>query len=203
MDIRFHKSDLPTDYRAGSAIAIDTETMGLDVQRDRLCLVQISTGDGQADIVQIMKDQEDAPNLKTVLEDRDILKIFHFGRFDIAILKKTFGADIGPVYCTKIASRFARTFTQQHGLKDLCHDLLNLEITKEQQTSDWGSSELSEEQLRYAATDVIHLHAIKAALDEMLAREGRASLANECFRFLPIRAEIDLRGWTGKDIFAH
>ena len=203
MEIRFHSGDLPMDYQTGLSIAVDTEAMGLNQQRDRLCLVQLSSGDGSADIVQIAIDQSDAPRLKSILENRNILKIFHFGRFDIALLKKTFGADISPVYCTKIASKFARTFTRQHGLKDLCRELLGIELIKEQQSSDWGASELSREQLQYAATDVIHLHALQKALDSMLEREGRAHLAQACFRFLPTRAEIDLKGWSEKDVFAH
>ncbi len=203
MQIRFHKGDLPEHYDPGASAAIDTETMGLRMGRDRLCLVQLSTGDGNADIVQISVSQTEAPRLKSVLENPAVLKIFHFGRFDIAALKRRFGAEIGPVYCTKIASHFARTYTDQHGLKALCRDLLGLELKKEQQSSDWGAGELTDEQLQYAAADVIHLHALKKELDVMLEREGRTRLAAACFEFLPARAEIDIQGWAGKDIFAH
>ena len=203
MEIRFHRGDLPDSYDPGGSVAVDTETMGLQMGRDRLCLVQLSTGDGSADIVQIPAGATEAPRLESVLENAAVLKIFHFGRFDIAALKRTFGAELSPVYCTKIASRFARTYTEQHGLKVLCRDLLGVEIEKEQQSSDWGADHLTAAQLQYAASDVIHLHALKAVLDGMLEREGRAQLAAECFRFLPVRAEIDLQGWAGKDIFAH
>ena len=203
MHIRFHQGDLPQVYHPGESVAIDTETMGLHLQRDRLCLVQMSNGDGSADVVQIGSDQANAPNLKAVLENSGILKIFHFGRFDMAILKKTFNANINPVYCTKIASKFARTYTDQHSLKVLCREILDIDLEKTQQSSDWGSNELSKEQLQYAASDVIYLHKLKSALDSMLEREGRAALAAECFKFLPTRVDIDLQGWNGKDIFAH
>ncbi|MCY4006098.1 MAG: ribonuclease H-like domain-containing protein [Rhodobacteraceae bacterium] len=201
--IRLHNEDLPEGFFCESAVAIDTETMGLQMPRDRLCLVQLSTGDGDADIIQISQSQQSAPRLKRLLEDPAILKIFHFGRFDIAALKGRFGYNISPVYCTKIASRLARTFTEQHGLQALCRDLLGIELQKQLQSSDWGAIHLTEEQLQYAASDVIHLHAIRQSLDYILQREGRMKLAEKCFEFLPVRADIDLLGWSGKDIFAH
>lgn len=203
MKIHLYQEDLPENYNVGNSIAIDTEAMGLNTQRDRLCLIQLSTGDGNADIIQIAAGQTAAPYLKTICENSNILKIFHFGRFDIALLKRALGIDVNHVYCTKIASRFARTYTDQHGLKMLCRELLNLDIEKQQQSSDWGKRNLTEEQLHYAASDVIHLHALKEKLDEMLIREGRKRLAEECFKFLPTRVDIDLHGWQGKDIFAH
>lgn len=203
MKIHLHQEDLPENYNVGNSIAIDTEAMGLNTQRDRLCLIQLSTGDGNADIIQIAAGQTAAPCLKAICENSNILKIFHFGRFDIALLKRALGIDVNHVYCTKIASRFARTYTDQHGLKMLCRELLNLDIEKQQQSSDWGKRNLTEEQLHYAASDVIHLHALKEKLDEMLIREGRKRLAEECFKFLPTRVDIDLHGWQGKDIFAH
>lgn len=203
MKIRLHQEDLPENYNVGKSIAIDTEAMGLNTQRDRLCLIQLSTGDGSADIIQINLGQTAAPCLKEICENSDILKIFHFGRFDIALLKRALGINVNPVYCTKIASRFARTYTDQHGLKVLCKELLNLDIEKQQQSSDWGKHNLTEEQLHYAASDVIHLHALKEKIDEMLIREGRKHLAEECYKFLPTRVDIDLQGWQGKDIFAH
>ena len=191
----------------GASVAIDTETMGLNPHRDRLCLVQLSAGDGDCHLVRIPPGPKGAliaaPNLKRLLSDARILKLFHFARFDIAALKNALGVMAQPIYCTKTASRLVRTFTDRHGLKDLCKDLLGIELKKEQQTSDWGAPDLSQEQLRYAATDVVHLHALKAKLDEMLAREGRAALAQACFDFLPTRAELDLAGWAEVDIFAH
>jgi ribonuclease D len=203
MSIHLHHGDLPADLDFGASVAIDTETMGLDPHRDRLCLAQLSAGDGVSHLVQFAPGGYDAPRLKALLTDPKVLKIFHFGRFDIAVLKHYLGALAGPVYCTKIASRLARTFTDRHGLKDLCRDLLGIELSKQQQSSDWGAAELSDEQLRYAASDVLHLHALKQRLDEMLAREGRTGLAQACFDFLPTRALLDLAGWGAEDIFAH
>ena len=201
--IRVHREDLPKGYDPGDVIAVDTETMGLNMNRDRLCLVQLSTGDGTADIVQITSGQCGAPVLQSVLENHSVIKLFHFARFDIAALKKHLGASVAPVYCTKIASRLVRTYTDQHGLKALCRELLKVSLDKEQQSSDWGTDELTQDQLRYAALDVIHLHQLKDILDRMLAREGRTDLAEACFNFLPVRARIDLQGWENKDIFAH
>ena len=203
MTIRLHRGDLPDISRYRDAVAIDTETMGLDVPRDRLCVVQLSPGDGSADVVQIPPRGADAPNLKRLLADKALLKIFHFARFDLAVLSKTFGLMPEPVYCTKIASRLARTYTDKHGLKDLVREVLGQELSKQQQSSDWGAPELSEAQVAYAAADVIHLHALKQRLDVMLAREGREQLAQACFRFLPDRVRLDLAGFTGEDIFAH
>ncbi len=202
MTIRLHRGDLPDISRYRGAVAIDTETMGLDVSRDRLCVVQLSPGDGSADVVQILP-RGDAPNLKRLLADQALLKIFHFARFDLAVLFKTFGLMAMPIYCTKIASRLARTYTDKHGLKDLVREVLGQELSKQQQSSDWGAPELSEAQVAYAAADVIHLHALKARLDAMLAREGREQLAQACFRFLPDRVRLDLAGFASEDIFAH
>jgi ribonuclease D len=207
MTIRLHRGDLPDLARYRGAVAIDTETMGLDWRRDRLCVVQLSPGDGSADVVQIPVGAQDsatvAPNLKRLLADPAVLKIFHFARFDLGILCRTFGVMPGPVYCTKIASRLARTYTDKHGLKDLTREVLGLEISKQQQSSDWGSDQLSEAQVSYAASDVLHLHALKERLDSMLAREHRADLAAACFGFLPDRVRLDLAGWAAEDIFAH
>jgi ribonuclease D len=203
MTVRLHRGDLPNLSGYAGSVAIDTETMGLDVHRDRLCLVQLSPGDGSADVVQIPPGAKDAANLKRLLADPSILKIFHFGRFDMGILCKTFGVMPGPVYCTKIASRLARTYSDKHGLKDLVRELLGVDLSKQQQLSDWGSEQLSDAQIAYAAADVQHLHALKAKLDAMLAREGRAELAAACFRFLPDRVRLDLAGWPEDDIFAH
>jgi ribonuclease D len=203
MNIRLHRGDLSADIMLGPVVAVDTETMGLNPLRDRLCLVQLSSGDGNSHLVQIARDQESAPNLKQLLENPAVLKLFHFARFDIAALKHQLGIECRPLYCTKIASRLVRTFTDRHGLKDLCRDLLGIDLSKQQQSSDWGAAELTQEQLRYAASDVLHLHALKAKLDEMLAREGRQALAEACFGFLPARAELDLAGWPDLDIFAH
>jgi ribonuclease D len=197
-----HRNDLPADLDLGPVIAIDTETMGLNPHRDRLCLVQLCSGDGQAHLVQ-MVDGFDAPNLKALLTDPKVLKLFHFARFDVAMLQRYLGVTTAPVYCTKVASKLARTFTDRHGLKDLCRDVLGVEISKQQQSSDWGADKLTEEQLRYAASDVEHLHALKAKLDVMLAREGRAALAQACFAFLPVRAALDLAGFPGPDLFEH
>jgi ribonuclease D len=203
MTIRLHRGDLPDLTRYRGAVAIDTETMGLDPRRDRLCLVQLSPGDGSSDVVQIAVSQTDAPNLKRLLADPALLKIFHFARFDLGALHHAFGVMPAPVYCTKIASRLTRTYTDKHGLKDLARDLLGIDLSKQQQLSDWGSETLSEPQLAYAASDVLHLHALKEKLDILLAREGRASLAAACFRFLPDRVRLDLGGWAAEDIFAH
>jgi ribonuclease D len=203
MTIRQHRGDLPDLSRYSGPVAIDTETMGLDPLRDRLCVVQLSPGDGSADVVQIPHGATDAPNLKRLLADTARLKIFHFARFDLLALYRTFGVMAGPVYCTKIASRLARTYTDKHGLKDLLREVLGIEVSKQQQSSDWGADQLSEAQVSYAASDVLHLHALKSKLDAMLAREGRAELAAACFRFLPDRVRLDHAGWAAEDIFAH
>ncbi|MGJ4958034.1 ribonuclease D [Bradyrhizobium sp. HKCCYLRH2015] len=203
MTVRLHRGDLPDLSRYTSSVAIDTETMGLNPHRDRLCVVQLSPGDGSADVVQIPKGHTDAPNLKALLGNPDITKIFHFARFDVAALFHAFGVMPQPVYCTKIASRLARTYTDRHGLKDLVRELLNVDLSKQQQSSDWGADTLSEPQLAYAASDVLHLHALREKLDVMLAREGRLALAQACFAFLPHRATLDLGGFEAEDIFAH
>ena len=203
MTLRLHRGDLPDLFRYTGAVAIDTETMGLEPVRDRLCVVQLSPGDGSADVVQIGRDIGPAPNLKALLADTSKLKIFHFARFDIAILFKSLGVMPQPVYCTKIASRLARTYTDKHGLKDLVKDMLGKDISKQQQLTDWGAEQLTEAQVAYAAEDVLHLHALKEKLDAMLARENREELAAACFRFLPVRAQLDLMGWAEQDIFAH
>jgi ribonuclease D len=204
MTIRVHRGDLPdlSHYRGG-AVAIDTETMGLDPSRDRLCVVQLSPGDGTADVVQIPAGANEAPNLTKLLADGSILKIFHFARFDLGALQKRLAVMPTPVYCTKIASRLARTYTDKHGLKDLTKELLGKDISKQQQSSDWGADTLTEAQVAYAADDVLNLHALKAKLDTMLAREGREELAAACFEFLPARAKLDLSGWAEEDIFSH
>jgi len=204
MTIRLHRGDLPDLARyGGGAVAIDTEAMGLDVNRDRLCVVQISPGDGSADVIQIPASTSEAPNLTKLLADARILKIFHFARFDLAVLHKRLGIMPFPVYCTKIASRIARTYSDKHGLKDLVRELLGIDLSKQQQLSDWGAEALSDAQLAYAASDVLHLHALKEKLDAILLREGRAELAAACFRFLPDRVRLDLAGWSDQDIFAH
>ncbi|KPH80892.1 MULTISPECIES: ribonuclease D [Bosea] len=203
MTIRFHRGDLPDGFDAGASIAIDTETLGLNPHRDRLCVVQLSRGDGSADVVQIRKGAERPVNLVRLLEDPAVLKLFHFARFDVAVLRHAFGVVTGPVYCTKIASKLTRTYTDRHGLKDLVRELLGVDLSKQQQSSDWGADTLSEAQLTYAASDVLHLHALHARLEMMLAREGRTHLAKACFDFLPFRAELDLAGWAETDIFAH
>jgi ribonuclease D len=203
VSIHLHRGDLPSGLTWGTAVAVDTETMGLHPGRDRLCLVQLSAGDGVCHLVQIAAGQTEAPRLVALLTDPAVLKLFHFARFDLAMLKHALGAQVAPIYCTKIASRLVRTFTDRHGLKDLAKDLLNVELSKQQQSSDWGAAELSTEQLRYAAADVLHLHRLKDRLDEMLTREGRTELAQACFGFLPVRVELDLRGWPAEDIFAH
>lgn len=203
MTIRFHRGDLPDGFDAGASIAIDTETLGLNPHRDRLCVVQLSRGDGSADVVQIPKGGARPVNLIRLLEDPSVLKLFHFARFDIAVLHQAFGVVTGPVYCTKIASKLTRTYTDRHGLKDLVRELLGVDLSKQQQSSDWGADTLSDAQLTYAASDVLHLHALHARLEMMLAREGRTHLAKACFEFLPFRAELDLAGWPETDIFAH
>ena len=203
MTIRLHRGDLPDLSRYTDSVAIDTETMGLHPHRDRLCVVQMSNGDGTADVIQIPKGHTDSPNLKALLANPAITKIFHFARFDVAVLYNTFGVMPAPVYCTKIASRLSRTYTDRHGLKDLVREVLNVELSKQQQSSDWGAQSLSEAQLAYAASDVLHLHALREKLNVMLAREGRTDLAKACFDFLPARARLDLDGWEAEDIFAH
>ncbi|MEO1599417.1 MAG: ribonuclease H-like domain-containing protein [Pseudomonadota bacterium] len=203
MTVTLHKGDLPDGLDLGSAVAIDTETMGLITHRDRLCLVQLSSGDGTAHLVQIAKDQMEAPNLVRMLADPGVTKLFHFGRFDIAVLAHRFGVVARPVYCTKIASKLTRTFTDRHGLRNLCQDLLSIDISKQQQSSDWGAEELSEAQLAYAASDVLYLHALREEFDRRLAREGRTAMAEACFGFLPDRALLDLAGWPEQDIFEH
>jgi ribonuclease D len=204
MTIRLHRGDLPdlSHYRV-SAVAVDTETMGLALGRDRLCVVQLSPGDGSADVVQIPPASAAAPNLKRLLADPAVLKIFHFARFDLGVLSEALGLMPGPIYCTKIASRLARTYTDKHGLKDLTRELLGIDLSKQQQSSDWGAPELTDAQVSYAAADVLHLHALKDRLDAMLAREGRDALAKACFGFLPDRVRLDVAGWAAEDIFAH
>jgi ribonuclease D len=203
MTIRLHRGDLPDLSRFKGAVAIDTETMGLNPHRDRLCVVQLSSGDGSADVVQIPPGPVTAPNLAMLLADTSITKIFHFARFDVAVLYHALGVMPQPIYCTKIASRLVRTYTDRHGLKDLASELLNINLSKQQQSSDWGVDSLSEAQVAYAASDVLHLHALREQLDAMLIRAGRADLAAACFGFLPIRAKLDLLGWGDEDIFAH
>ncbi|MFT4119736.1 ribonuclease D [Bradyrhizobium sp.] len=203
MTVRLHRGDLPDLSRYTGSVAIDTETMGLNPHRDRLCVVQLSPGDGSADVVQIPKGHTDAPNLKALLANPAITKIFHYARFDVAVLYQTFGVMTQPLYCTKIASRLTRTYTDRHGLKDLVREVLNVDLSKQQQSSDWGSDSLTEPQLAYAASDVLHLHGLRERLDAMLVREGRTGLAKACFEFLPTRALLDLQGWEAEDIFAH
>src|ERR1700742_2676924 len=203
MKIHLHKGDLPDGLNLGPLVAIDTETLGLNPNRDRLCLAQLSAGDGVCHAVQFAADQYAAPNLKQLLADAKVTKLFHFALFDIAVFGRYLGVDCKPVYCTKIASKLVRTYTDRHGLKDLVRELLGVEISKEQQSSDWGAATLSEKQLAYAASDVAHLHQLKTILDTMLARENRTHLAKACFDFLPTRAELDLAGWEEVDIFAH
>jgi len=203
MTIRLHRGDLPADISFGSAVAIDTETLGLNPHRDRLCLVQLSAGDGNAELVQIPQGPVHAPNLARLMADPAVTKIFHFARFDLAVLFHALGVMPGPVYCTKIASRLVRTYTDRHGLKDITRELLGVDLSKQQQSSDWGADGLSEAQLAYAASDVLHLHALRDKLDALLVREGRRELAQACFDFLPSRARLDLIGWNEVDIFAH
>ncbi|MEM9061320.1 MAG: ribonuclease D [Pseudomonadota bacterium] len=203
MTITLHQNDLPDDLDLGRVVAIDTETMGLNPHRDRLCLVQLSSGDGTAHLVQIAKGQKRAPNLTRLIRSRKVEKLFHFGRFDIAVLFNALGALSAPVYCTKIASKMTRTFTDRHGLRVLCQDLIGVDISKQQQSSDWGAETLTDAQLEYAASDVLYLHRLREVLDARLKREGREKIAAECFRFLPHRAMLDLQGWPEEDIFAH
>ena len=203
MTIKLHRGDLPADFIPGASIAIDTETLGLKPARDKLCLVQISTGDGNAHLVQIDRATYQAPRLKAVLADASVTKIFHFARFDVAVLKHYLGVDVSNIYCTKIASRLVRTYTDRHGLKDLVRELLGIDLDKLQQSSDWGAHMLSEAQKKYAAQDVLYLHELKARLDQMLEREGRMDIAKACFGFLPTRAALDLMGWSEEDVFAH
>jgi ribonuclease D len=198
-----HDGDLPDGFDFGAAVAVDSETMGLRLGRDPLCVVQLSAGDGHGHVVQLRRPAYDAPNLKRLLTDPGVLKLFHFGRFDIAMFALHLGVVTAPVYCTKIASKLARTYTDRHGLKDLTRELLGVELSKAQQSSDWGQANLSAEQIAYAASDVLYLHALKARLDAMLAREGRLGLAQACFDFLPSRAQLDLAGWEDVDVFAH
>ena len=203
MTIRMHEGDLPDLENYPGSVAIDTETMGLKPHRDRLCLVQLSPGDGTVDIVRIAAGQSQASNLVALLTDPGRVKIFHFARFDIAVLKQAFGVEVSPVWCTKIASRLTRTYTDRHGLKDLARELIGVEMSKQQQSSDWGAGKLSDAQRDYAASDVLYLHRMKDVLEERLAREGRTALAEACFAFLPTRADLDLLGWDDTDIFAH
>jgi len=203
MTHHLYRGDLPEGIGFGAAVAVDTEAMGLNPHRDRLCLVQLSAGDGDAHLVQLAPGAYDAPRLRVLMADPTVTKLFHFARFDLAMMYHYLGVMAGPVYCTKIASRLVRTFTDRHGLRDLCKDLLNVDLSKQQQSSDWGGANLSDEQLRYAATDVLHLHALRARLDTMLAREGRTELARASFEFLPTRVLLDLAGWAEQDIFAH
>jgi ribonuclease D len=199
---KLHKGDLPSSVTFRGSVAIDTETLGLKPHRDRLCLVQLSAGDGHAHLVQVAPPY-DAPRLKALLTDASVTKIFHFARFDVAVLAQYLGIETQPLYCTKIASKLARTYTDRHGLKDLCAEILGVDLSKVQQNSDWGAAKLTDQQLAYAASDVFHLHALKARLDEMLAREGRTAAAEAAFRFLPTRARLDLMGFEDEDIFAH
>lgn len=203
MTIELHKGDLPQSHTFSGAIAIDTETLGLNPLRDRLCLVQMSSGDGTAHLVQFAAGAYEAPVLKALLEDPSVLKIYHFARFDLATLYHHLGVMAAPVYCTKIASKFTRTYTDRHGLKDICRDLLNIDLSKHQQSSDWGAETLSQDQLNYAASDVFYLHRLKEELDIKLTRENRLDMAQACFEFLPARARLDLAGWSDMDIFAH
>lgn len=203
MTIHLHKGDLPSDIKLGNRIAVDTETRGLNPNRDPLCVVQLSSGDGDAHIVQMIRPDYDAPNLKAVLGDPKTQVLYHFARFDIAVIKKFLGVETKNIYCTRTASKLIRTYTDRHGLRDCCRELLGVDLNKQQQSSDWGADELSQAQLEYAANDVLHLHALQDKFDEMLAREGRTELAQKCFDFLPVRAELDLEGWPEIDLFAH
>lgn len=203
MSITLHKNDIPADINFGNAVAVDTETLGLKTARDPLCLVQLSAGDGTAHLVQVNRATYDAPNLKALLGNPDIEKIFHFARFDIAAIQAYLNVSCTPVYCTRTASKLIRTYTDRHGLRDCCRELLKVELNKQQQSSDWGADNLTEDQLQYAANDVLHLHALKEKFDGMLTRENRFELSRKCFAFLPLRAELDLRGWADTDIFEH
>ncbi len=201
--IHHHKGDLPAGLSLGPSIAVDTETMGLNPVRDSLCVVQLSAGDGEVHVVQLDRSSYAAPNLVALMGDQSVLKIFHYARFDIAFMKKYLSVDTQPVYCTKIASKLVRTYTDKHGLKDLCRELIGVDMSKQQQSSDWGAETLSDAQLHYAASDVLYLHRLKDQLDQMLSREGRTHLAQKSFDFLPVRAELDLGGWSEMDIFSH
>lgn len=203
MAIYFYEGDLPADLSFGDSVAIDSETMGLNPHRDRLCVVQLSSGDGNAHLVRFQQGEYDAPNLKRLLTDPGVLKIFHFARFDVAVMKHYLGVDTAPIYCTKIASKLVRTYTDRHGLKDLCSELAGISLDKQQQSSDWGAEEISDAQKNYAASDVLYLHKLKEKLDMMLAREGRTEMAEAAFRFLPTRAAMDLAGYEPMDIFSH
>jgi ribonuclease D len=203
MAIKVYKGDLPAHVELGPLVAVDTEAMGLNPRRDNLCLVQLSGGDGNAHLVQLDRTSFSAPRLKSLMEAPDVTKIFHYARFDVAMLRQYLGADVGPLYCTKIASRLARTYTDKHGLKDIVKEMLGIDLSKQQQSSDWGSPILSDAQKQYAALDVIYLHEIKARFDQILLREGRMELAKACFEFVPVRARLDLAGWNEEDVFAH
>ena len=203
VSVKLHRGDIPADLKFGDAVAVDTETLGLNPLRDRLCLIQLSSGDGIGHIVQFRPGDYDAPNVKRLLADPKVTKIFHFARFDVAVIRHYLGVQCWPLYCTKIASRLTRTYTDKHGLKDLCGELLGIDLSKQQQSSDWGREDLTQEQLDYAASDVLHLHRLKDILDRRLAREDRKALAEACFAFLPARAQLDLSGWAEQDIFAH
>jgi ribonuclease D len=203
MAIKVYKGDLPAQVELGPVVAVDTEAMGLNPRRDKLCLVQLSAGDGNAHLVQVDRTTFDAPRLKQLLEDENVTKVFHYARFDVAMLKQYLGAKVRPLYCTKIASKLARTYTDKHGLKDIVKEMLGIDLSKQQQSSDWGSPILSDAQKQYAALDVIYLHEVKARFDQILQREGRMELARACFEFVPVRAELDLAGWTEEDVFAH
>lgn len=203
MTISYHRNDLPEGVSFGDTVAVDTETMGLSLWRDRLCVMQLSSGDGDAHIVHFADRNYAAPRLREILVDARITKIFHYARFDLAMIQRHMGLICAPIYCTKLASRLVRTNADRHSLKDLCHELLGIELSKQQQTSDWGAHELDPAQLAYAASDVLHLHALRRRLDDLLEREGRKQLAEACFRFLPVRAALDLAGWVDEDIFAH
>lgn len=203
MTTTLHKGDLPDGLDLGPSVAVDTETMGLNPHRDQLCVVQLSAGDGNAHVVQMDRSTYDCPNLKKLFADAATIKLFHYARFDVGMIRKYLGVECAPIYCTKIASRLVRTYTDRHGLKDLSRELLGLDMSKQQQSSDWGADTLSDAQLAYAASDVLHLHQLKERLDMMLAREGRTELAQACFDFLPTRATLDLAGWPDEDIFAH
>jgi ribonuclease D len=203
MTVHFYKGDLPNDLDLGNLIAIDTETLGLSMVRDKLCVVQLSSGDGNAHVVQMNRATYDCPNLKKMLADPDIEKIFHFARFDVAMVMKYLGVALSPVFCTKIGSKLCRTYTDRHGLKDVCRELAGVDLNKQQQSSDWGAEELTKAQLDYAASDVLYLHKVRAKMITMLEREGRMEMARACFNFLPVRAQLDLEGWPETDIFAH
>ncbi len=203
MAIKLYKGDLPPGLDFGTSVAVDTETLGLVPRRDKLCLVQLSSGDGNAHLVQVDRSSYDAPNLKALFTNPDVTKIFHYARFDVAVIKYYLGVDTAPLYCTKIASKLTRTDTDRHGLKDLVKELLGIELNKQQQSSDWGAHMLSDSQKQYAAQDVVYLHELKARLDQMLSREGREAVARACFDFIPTRAALDLSGWTEEDVFAH